>query len=148
MCSLWNWIFYILQSPSLPAKLKTALGLPETRGLIQLPAYAGKKVNDLPVQVGFATQGFLHATFEWKLQFSEKMYKTKYAICFLLTKRKRKYFRLSIQGRKHKKMSHFKLNGFLEKAVVIMVALTTLKMINDFESPQPRLSKAFSFWNI
>lgn len=42
-------------------------------------------------------------------------------------------------------MSHFKLNSFLEKAIVIIVALTTLKMVNDFESPEPRFSKAFSF---
>lgn len=45
----------------------------------------------------------------------------------------------------HKKMPHLKFNSFLEKAVVIIVALNTLKMINDFESPQPRFSKAFSF---
>lgn len=34
--------------------------------------------NDLfPVQEGYVTQGFLHATFEWELQFSKNKNKTK-----------------------------------------------------------------------
>lgn len=42
------------------------------------------------------------------------------------------------------KKSHLKWKDFLVKTAVIIVTLTTLEMINDFESPQARFSKIFS----